>query len=99
MAELDWGALAASIDGSIVLPHTPGYDDARRPAIANFHGVRPQAVVRCQTASDVAETLGFAARVELPLAVRSGGHCFAGRSSTTGDRARHDTNGLGHGVG
>jgi FAD/FMN-containing dehydrogenase len=84
MAELDWGALAASIDGSIVLPHTPGYDDARRPAIANFHGVRPQAVVRCQTASDVAETLGFAARVELPLAVRSGGHCFAGRSSTTG---------------
>src|SRR6266550_1249169 len=84
MAEPDWGAFEASIDGSVVLPHTPGYDDARRPAIVNFHDVRPHAVVRCQTASDVAETLRFATRVGLRLAVRSGGHCFAGRSSTSG---------------
>jgi FAD/FMN-containing dehydrogenase len=84
MAELDWGALEASIDGSVVLPETPGYDDARRPAIVNFHDIRPQAVVRCRTATDVAETLRFAALVGLPLAVRGGGHCFAGRSSTGG---------------
>ncbi len=84
MAEPDWGALEASIDGSVVLPRTPGYDDARRPAIVNFHDVCPRAVVRCRTPSDVAETLRFAARVGLPLAIRGGGHCFAGRSSTIG---------------
>jgi FAD/FMN-containing dehydrogenase len=54
------------------------------PAVVNFHDVRPRAVVRCRTASDVAETLRFAARAGLPLAVRGGGHCFAGRSSTSG---------------
>jgi FAD/FMN-containing dehydrogenase len=81
---VDWRALEASIDGSVILPQTPGYEDARRPAIVNFHDVRPQAVVRCWTASDVAETLRYAARVGLPLAVRSGGHCFLGRSSTSG---------------
>jgi FAD/FMN-containing dehydrogenase len=84
MAELDWHALEASIDGSVVLPDTPGYDEARRPAIVNFHGVRPRAVVRCRTASDVAETLRYAVRAGLPLAVRGGGHCFTGRSSTSG---------------
>jgi FAD/FMN-containing dehydrogenase len=57
---------------------------ARRPAIARFHDARPQAVVRCQTAADVAETIAFAIRSGLPTATRSGGHCFAGRSSTSG---------------
>jgi len=41
-------------------------------------------VVRCRTAADVAETLGFARGAGLPTAARSGGHCFAGRSTTTG---------------
>ena len=46
--------------------------------------MRPQAVVRCRNAADVAETLGFARRFGIPVAPRSGGHCFAGRSSTEG---------------
>lgn len=79
-----WGALAESIDGSVVLPHTPGYDSVRRPAIVNFHHRHPVAVVRCHTAGDVAETLRFSTRFGLPLAIRGGGHCFAGRSSTDG---------------
>jgi FAD/FMN-containing dehydrogenase len=68
----------------VFLPDSPGYDDARRPPIARFHDVRPQAVVRCATADDVVETLAVARDMGLPTAVRSGGHCFAGRSSTTG---------------
>jgi FAD/FMN-containing dehydrogenase len=52
--------------------------------MARFCDIRPQAVVRCRTAADVAETIAFATRVRLPTATRSGGHCFAGRSSTEG---------------
>ena len=52
--------------------------------MALFHDVRPQAVVRCATAADVGETLAFARRTGQPTAIRSGGHCFAGRSSTAG---------------
>src|SRR5262245_21935050 len=84
MADPDWLALRSTIAGDVVTADDPEYDDVRRPAIANFHDVRPQAVVRCASSSDVVETLAFVERFGLPLAPRSGGHCFAGRSSTEG---------------
>jgi FAD/FMN-containing dehydrogenase len=65
-------------------PETDGYEEARRPAIARFHDVRPQVVARCWSPDDVAEALAFARRKRLSVAARSGGHCFAGRSTTTG---------------
>jgi FAD/FMN-containing dehydrogenase len=80
----DWRALQDAIAGDVVLPDSPSYDEARKPAIARFHDTRPQAVVRCRTAMDVAETIRFAGRSGLRVAPRSGGHCFAGRSSTRG---------------
>ena len=82
--DAEWAALRSAIAGDVVTAADPEYDDVRRTAIANFHGVRPQAVVRCATPSDVAETLAFADRLGLPIVPRSGGHCFAGRSSTEG---------------
>ncbi len=68
----------------MIRPGSPEYESARKPAIARFDDVRPAAVVRCRAAQDVAETIAFARRAGLPAAPRSGGHCFAGRSSTTG---------------
>jgi FAD/FMN-containing dehydrogenase len=50
--------------------------------MARFAEVRPAAIVRCAGAGDVVAALELARG--RPLAVRSGGHCFAGRSSTTG---------------
>jgi FAD/FMN-containing dehydrogenase len=76
--------LQAAIDGTVIQPGDPDYDDARKPALERFHDVKPQAVVRPTSAGDVAETIAFARRSALHLAARSGGHCFAGRSSTTG---------------
>ena len=60
------------------------YESARRSQIARFDGVRPRVVVRCRVPEDIAHALAFARQEGLPLALRSGGHCFAGRSSTTG---------------
>ncbi len=80
----DWTALRAAVAGQVVLPGSPGYERLRKPAIALFHGTRPRAVVTCRTPADVAETLALARRHGLPAVPRSGGHCFAGRSSTDG---------------
>jgi FAD/FMN-containing dehydrogenase len=80
----DWGALQDAIAGDVLLPESPDYEPARRPAIARFHDVRPQAVVLCATPSDVSETISLARRSGLPAVPRSGGHCFAGHSSTRG---------------
>jgi FAD/FMN-containing dehydrogenase len=79
-----WSALEAAIDGEVVRPDSPDYDSARKPAIARFQSIRPAAVVRCRTPDDVAETIRFAQLTRLPTGIRSGGHCFAGRSSSEG---------------
>ncbi len=83
MRPSDWASLGRVIAGEVALPESPGYEAARKPAIPRFHDVRP-AVVRCAGPADVAETISLARRSGLPVAVRSGGHCFAGGSSTTG---------------
>jgi FAD/FMN-containing dehydrogenase len=80
----DWRALEGAIAGEVVLPGSPDYEAVRKPSIARFHDLRPLAVARCATPQDVAETIALAGRSRLPTATRSGGHCFAGHSSTTG---------------
>jgi FAD/FMN-containing dehydrogenase len=62
----------------------PEYAAARRPQIERFADVRPTAIARCRTAADVAEAIAYARNERAKLAVRAGGHCFGGRSSTTG---------------
>jgi FAD/FMN-containing dehydrogenase len=80
----DWGGLQKGIAGAVVLPGSPDYDAVRKPFEARFHGVRPQAVVLCESANDVAETLRLAVRSGLRTATRGGGHSCAGRSSSEG---------------
>ena len=80
----DWEALQGSIAGEVILPSSPDYESARKPAIARFHDMKPLAVVACETPEDVSETISFARRSGLGATTRSGGHCFSGRSSTGG---------------
>lgn len=68
----------------LLTPGSDGYEEARRPAIARFRDVRPQVIARCSSPDEVAEALALARREGMPVAARSGGHCFAGRSTTTG---------------
>ena len=82
--ETAWRDLTAALEGEVVLPGSPRYDEVRRPQIPRFHNVRPQAVVLCRTPEDVAEAIAFARRLGSEVAVRSGGHDFAGRSSGPG---------------
>jgi FAD/FMN-containing dehydrogenase len=46
--------------------------------------VRPAAIAQCSSAADVVEVIAKARSTGMPVVPRSGGHCFAGRSSTTG---------------
>ncbi|GAB3758457.1 FAD-binding oxidoreductase [Microlunatus parietis] len=73
-----------SLDGAVFSPDSPGYDAARRPAHPAYRGVRPRLVAQCRSMSDVVRTLSYARGTGERFAIRSGGHCFAGRSSTDG---------------
>ena len=54
--------------------------DRSRPALARFAHIRPREIVSCTSPDDVRTALARGGA----FAVRSGGHDFAGRSSTTG---------------
>ena len=82
--ETAWRDLTAALEGEVVLPGSPRYDEVRRPQIPRFHDVRPRAVVLCRTPEDVIEAIALARRSDIEVAVRSGGHDFAGRSSGPG---------------
>jgi FAD/FMN-containing dehydrogenase len=81
----DWRSLQDAIDGEVVvLVGSAAYDRVNQPFNMRFDDVRPRAIVRCATPQDVAEALSFVVRHALPSAIRSGGHCFGGRSSSPG---------------
>ena len=45
----DVAALRRSLDGQVLTPDSPGYDDVRRPADVAFWNLRPQMVIVCRS--------------------------------------------------
>lgn len=80
----DWTALRVALRGALVLPADAEYERARLLYNTRFDAVRPQALARCASAADVRECVLFARRHVLPLAIRSGGHSYAGWSTGPG---------------
>src|SRR4051812_33039603 len=75
--------LRAELDGKVITPDHPGYDDARRVFFTGFDR-RPAAIVRAADASDVARVVDLARETGAELAVRSGGHSRAGHGTSEG---------------
>ena len=67
----------AHLDGTVVGANHRDYDRLRRVYNAVFER-RPGAIVQAATASDVQKIVSIAGDSGLPLAVRCGGHSFAG---------------------
>lgn len=79
-----WSALAAELEGELYRPGDADYDTARLLFSPRFDGVHPSAVAYCAGAHDVRGCVDFARRHGVPVAVRSGGHSYAGWSSGRG---------------
>jgi FAD/FMN-containing dehydrogenase len=76
--------LQRSIAGEVTLPDSPAYESRRSGFNARFDAVRPAAIVSCASPEDVVEAISYLRRHDLAHATRSGGHCFAGHSTTDG---------------
>lgn len=72
--------LRARFKGELIVPGDPRYENARLTNNRAFDH-HPALIAQCLDADDVARSLDFARTNALPLAIRSGGHCQAGRSS------------------
>jgi FAD/FMN-containing dehydrogenase len=79
MADHSVQDLAARFSGELLTPDSPGYDNARK--IWNGHvDRRPTLIARCQGVADVIAAVRYARTVDLPIAVRGGGHAIAGHA-------------------
>jgi FAD/FMN-containing dehydrogenase len=83
-SDLDWQSLRHAVAGDLFTPDSAGYDLVRKPPIPLFQDVRPAAVLCARSEADVAAALSFATKTGIATVVRSGGHSFAGLSSTQG---------------
>jgi FAD/FMN-containing dehydrogenase len=80
----DWSTLASNLNGSLVRPNSPQYQSSYHLYNTRFDMIRPTAVAYCTSFIDVQTCLSFVSRFALPLAVRAGGHSYAGYSTTSG---------------
>jgi FAD/FMN-containing dehydrogenase len=75
--------LRSHIKGEVIRPDDAGYEEARGVHVLNYDQ-KPRAIVRAAGTEDVAEAVRFARRLNIPLAVRSGGHSVPGLSMRDG---------------
>jgi FAD/FMN-containing dehydrogenase len=75
-------------DGDVLVPGDPGYDDARSVWNGDIDR-RPAVIAVCSTAEQVAGAIRFARDEGLEIAVRGGGHSFAGFSVCDGGLMIH----------
>lgn len=76
-AELE--AFRAHLQGELLTPDQPAYEDARKIWYAMIER-RPAAIVRCRTVDDIAHGVNFARSHNLLISVRGGGHNIAGNA-------------------
>ena len=75
-------ALRSAVRGKVLLPRSPGYNQARLVYNLRYDGKRPDAVVQPVSTQDVAAVVRWANRFDVSVVARSGGHSYAGYSTT-----------------
>ncbi|HUZ50027.1 MAG TPA: FAD-dependent oxidoreductase, partial [Candidatus Dormibacteraeota bacterium] len=83
-ARLPWAALARRLSGRLVLPGDRGYTEISLPNNLRYSAVRPAGIALCKNANDVSASILWAREHGVPLVARSGGHSYAGYSTTPG---------------
>jgi len=74
---------ASSLKGHLIVPGDDGYSSARRVWNRRYDK-HPAMISQCANRDDVRRSVEFARKQNLRVAIRSGGHSFAGYSSCDG---------------
>ena len=75
--------LGADLVGQVIVPGDPEYDPARAVFLASADR-HPAAIIRPADARQVSRTVSLARETGLELAVRGGGHSYAGHGTSEG---------------
>ena len=80
----DWGSLDDAIEGRVILPSSAEYGAAKNVFNSRFADSTPAAVVTVKSTDDVRKAVEFAAKDNIKIAARSGGHSYIGASAANG---------------
>ncbi|MFD9006803.1 FAD-binding oxidoreductase [Streptomyces sp. NPDC059582] len=83
-APANWTALARDLDGILVRPGDAKWQTAHQLYNTRFDTLKPTAVAYVAHADDIRTTLAYARAHRLQVAIRNGGHSYAGWSSGDG---------------
>lgn len=79
MGHPPFGTLQKQIQGTVIKPTDPRYDEYRKGWNGYFDKT-PLAVSACRNSDDIVHTIQFIKEHSLPFSVKSGGHDYAGHS-------------------
>jgi FAD/FMN-containing dehydrogenase len=74
--------LRRMVRGRVFTPGDNGYHHVRRVYNTRFNNIHPEAVVRVRDVADVQAVMKWANRFDVQIRARSGGHSYAGYSTT-----------------
>ncbi|MEU6355735.1 FAD-binding oxidoreductase [Streptomyces sp. NPDC047072] len=80
-APRSWSALAHTLDGSLVRPGDGDWPTAHQLYNTRFDTLKPAAVAYVANTDDIRTTLAYAKAHGIRVAIRNGGHSYAGWSS------------------
>lgn len=83
-SERAWRVLDRELNGRVVRPGDRDFARLALPWNRRYKEPPPLGIARCATERDVSRALQWARHHRLPLAARSGGHSYAGYSTTPG---------------
>ncbi|MBV8751997.1 MAG: FAD-binding oxidoreductase [Hyphomicrobiales bacterium] len=84
ISERAWRELARRLSGRLLRPGDPRFVDVARPHNLRYAKVLPAGIARCRSSNEVAQAILWCREHDVPLAARSGGHSYAGFSTTRG---------------
>lgn len=80
----DWASLAKQLRGRLLTPGSLGFDTLSRSWNKRYDDRKPAALAQCQTIDDIRTCIQWAQQKKVPIVARSGGHSYAGYSTTKG---------------
>ncbi|MGW3104909.1 FAD-binding oxidoreductase [Streptomyces sp. NPDC001100] len=80
-AVANWAALARELDGTLVRPGDASWKTAHQLYNTRFDNLKPAAVAYVANADDIRSVLSYARAHSIKVAIRNGGHSYAGWSS------------------
>lgn len=79
-----WEELAYNLEGTLLKPNSPGFKQKATPWALQYANRVPQGIALCVSEADISNCILWAKKHKIPFVARSGGHSYAGYSTTSG---------------